>query len=427
MKKLFVTAILIFTCSVLFYGQVSKKATLAGCQEKAVQNYPLSGQFDILKNASDVRLENLNTNYLPKLDLNGQITWQSEVTKVAIDLPPAFNVDIPEPSKDQYRFTLDISQTIYDGGITRKQKELEMLELDVQTKSVDLELYRLKERITRLYFNIIILKKNEVLLKVLRDNVSSRLSTLESVVKHGAALNKDANILKAEILKIDQNISEILINLDANLKMLSELTYDQYSFNTIFEVPEVDIGTGTDYQQRIEYAILGLTQKKIIQRKNLVSSINIPKVFGFGTAGYGKPGLNMLSDEFDTFFMVGAKLNWSIWDWDHNKNEKMVLDLQQDLIEIQKEAFNKNLQIDLTAKIAQINKYNELLAKDLEIISLKSEIAKISSAELENGIITSNDFLIDLNAETQAKLNYELHKVMLVKAKLDYLTAKGDL
>jgi hypothetical protein len=41
----------------------------------------------------------------------------------------------------------------------------------------------------------------------------------------------------------------------------------------------------------------------------------MPRVFAFAQAGYGRPGLNMMSNEFEPYAIVGAKLVWTPWEW----------------------------------------------------------------------------------------------------------------
>ena len=408
-------------------AQFVQQVELEDCREKAVQNFPISRQYQMLEESSRLKVENLNANYLPQLDLNGQATYQSDVTKVELDLPPTFNVSIPEPSKDQYKLTLDLSQVIYDGGATSKQKDLEGIKLEAGKTSVALQLYQIKERVNQIYFGIILLKKNKALLEVLKETISAKLKTIKSAAEHGTALKKDVNNLKAELLKIEQNMNNLEVEIRSRLQMLSSFTGETYQAETKFVVPEIEIDLDYSAANRLEYRILELNQEKLGQNRKLVNSKNIPRIYGFGTAGYGQPGLNMLADEFESFYMLGIKLNWNIWNWNENKKEKHILSLQQNILETEKEAFGLNLDIELQSKIAEIEKYQGMIKKDAEILELRSEIAETSSSQLDNGVITTSDYISDMNAATRAKLDLEVHRIQLIKAKIDYKSSKGEL
>ena len=169
-------------------------------------------------------------------------------------------------------------------------------------------------------------------------------------------------------------------------------------------------------------------QKTLLEtNKDLISSSWMPRLSGFGQLGYGNPGLNFLEDEWTPFYIVGARLNWQIWNWNQNRKEKQILGLRQGMVDREREAFGINLNIALEQHMADMRKYEKLIMKDREVISLRSEISKTSSSQYDNGVITSSDYVSRLNEEAQAKLNLEMHKVMLVKARIDYLTTLGIL
>lgn len=81
--------------------QAQSVVTLDQCYEAARANYPLLKQKELLAQNGELAIENLNLiRRLPQLAINGQATWQSQVTKLPIELP---NLAIPTLSEDQYR------------------------------------------------------------------------------------------------------------------------------------------------------------------------------------------------------------------------------------------------------------------------------------------------------------------------------------
>jgi outer membrane protein TolC len=153
----------------------------------------------------------------------------------------------------------------------------------------------------------------------------------------------------------------------------------------------------------------------------------MPKFSGFGKLGYGKPGLNMLSSTFEPYYFVGVGLKWNIINWNRQKNQKKILDVQQGIVEVQKETFDKNIKIQLKNDLAQVNKYNQLITNDQEIIDLREKIAKTASSQLDNGMITSTQYLDELNKATHARLNLAVHQIRLSLAKINYLKTIGKL
>lgn len=406
----------------LGYALKDDTLTLDNCQQKALENYPLIKQKDLINKTSELKLFNITKTYLPQLSLNGQATYQSAVTELPITIP---GMDIPSLYKDQYKATLDITEVIYDGGLTSKQKKLEQVSLQSELQSLETELYKVKDKVNTIYFGIIALQENKKLLLVLKDDIKNKLKKVESGVKNGVLLQSNADVLSAEILKLEQQIIELESGIESGFSMLGDYINTTIPETSILKLPET-IVSATDYENaRPEIKSFELLQQKLEVSKSLLDVKLIPKVAGFGELGYGRPGLNMLSNSFDAFYLVGAKVTWTLWDWNQSKNEKQLIDLQSQVLTTQKELFNQGIKILLEKNISDIQKYQDLLVKDKEIIALREKITLSAESQLENGTITATEYLTELNAESTAKLNMETHKIQLVKAQVDYLTTKG--
>src|SRR5665647_1143758 len=142
----------------------------------------------------------------PQMNLNGQATYQSEVTKVSVPIP---GISIPSPSKDQYKAYLDVKQTIYDGGTTEANRSVEKSGLAAELQNFEVEIYSLHEKVNQFYFTILLMKENEEVMKLKRSVLDERIRVMESGFKNGIVTARDLDILKAERLLTEQQISEI--------------------------------------------------------------------------------------------------------------------------------------------------------------------------------------------------------------------------
>lgn len=407
------------------FMHAQQQVTLDLCYEKAIENYPLTVQGELLSSSNELAIKNLNKNYLPNLLLNGQLHYQSDVTKVPVQEIPLFEVD--QLSNDWYKITLDVNQVIYDGSATSRQKELEQVNYEIRQQNLEVELFNLKQRINQVYFNIILLKKNKKIIELHLNTLQSRMKIIQSGVDNGTILSSNVDILKAEIIQIEQSVEEISISQKAYVSILNEYTALNLTEHAVFRLPDVITQQDSYVNNRPEYTLFSMEQKKIERSKKVIGSKILPRLSAFGQAGYGRPGYDMLKNQFDDFYMVGARLSWNFWDWNHTKKEKEMLDLQYTIINTQKETFDKNVRIDLENKLAAIRKTEQLIIRDEELIQLRTKISSSYSSQLDNGIITSTEYITELNAESKAKLDLEVHKVELVKAKLDYQSTLGNL
>nr|NQU90195.1 TolC family protein [Bacteroidota bacterium] len=406
------------------FAQNSDTLTLDFCHNRAVEVYPLVKQKILNKEASGIRNENFDKNYLPQFEVNGRASYQSEVTQVPINMP---GISIPVPDKDMYDLYVGVNQLIWDGGITREQKNLEEADLQINQQQVEVELYKIKERVNGLFYRILLYKTSRELLLINRQTVTEKMQEFESGIRNGVVLQSAADVLKVQILAIDQGVTEIDANMTGAFKMLGELMELQIPVTAILILPDPSVETDTYINLRPEYRLLELQKHKLDLSKNMISASYLPKFSAFGKAGYGKPALNMLSNEFDTYYYVGVGLSWDIVNWNKQINQKKLLDVQQGIVETQREAFNKNVKIQVEDDMAEINKYSELISKDQEIIDLREKISHTSSSQLDNGMITSTQYLDELNKETQARLDKEMHRIQLSLAKINYLKTIGKL
>jgi outer membrane protein TolC len=398
--------------------------TLDHCLSRAIANHPLFNQYELLNSSSGLKIENLNKNYLPDMNINGDAHYQSNVTEIP-SVIPSF---APEPlSKDQYKVSLDVSEIIYDGGLTKRNKDVESIDNEINQQNVGIDLYRFKDRVIMSYFNIIALQESKALLDLTRQNLQSRLKEVESGVKNGMVLATNAEIIKAELLKLDQREIEIDAGISSGYKVLSILTGDTIAAGTrlLWESP-----VNTSYvrgRDRLEYNLFSLQQQKAESLKKLASSRLVPKLWAYGQAGYGRPGFNMLLNQFDDFYIVGAKLSWNFYNWNKTRNEKSILDIQKEIVTTNEKSFDQNLSVDLEKKMTEIVKIETLIPKDEEIVRVRSGIVQTYASQLQNGVITATEYITELHAETEAKLNLKIHQVQLVRAQYDYLSTAGKL
>jgi outer membrane protein TolC len=404
-------------------AQTADSIDLFGCHRSALETHPLQSQKALYERSRDLKQENLAANWFPSLDLNGRYTWQNEV--VEIPFPAAVpGFETPLMPHYNYRMTLDVRQTLYDGGLSKKNMELEESIYQVNRQQVEVNLNQLKTRVNQVYFHILVLQQQEKILDLKSGELEKRISVMESLVRNETALSSDLKLLRAENLKVRQQVSEVRISRAGAMNILSELTSLNIREGTVLILPSAGKGT-SDPSHLPEYVLYDLQIRNLDASMDLVQRKRYPKAYVFGQFGYGNPALNFFRDEFRGYYILGAGLQWNIWDWSKTNREKQVLAVGQDLVRSRRESFDMNLQIQLEEQQSGILKFTEAIERDREILELRKEISSAAASQLENGLITSSDYIIQLNGEIQARLQLELHRIQLEQARINYLTTKG--
>lgn len=384
--------------------------TLDHCQQWARENYPLIKKQELIKKSAEYNVENALRGYLPQINIIGQATYQNDVTQFPVKLP---NVTVDPLSKDQYKAYVDISQTVYDGGIIKNQKKIAEKHAVIQTQQTEVELDKLKERINQLYFGILLTDKQLAQLQLTKTDLTEGIKKAEAQLKNGVIFKSNLDALKAECVKTDQRQIELLSMKETYQKMLSYFINKKIDENTTLQMPEKDLIIKTNKRAELQ---LFEAQKSLIEtQKKLVVAKNSPKLGAFFQGGYGKPGFNMLKNEFDVFYIGGVRLSIPISGFYTKKNELELLKNQSQDLDIQKENFLFNLNFTEIQQKNELEKIQSLIHKDDELIELRKSIKKASLAQLENGVINTNDYLRDVNAEEQAslaKINHEIQYLL---------------
>jgi outer membrane protein TolC len=145
----------------------------------------------------------------------------------------------------------------------------------------------------------------------------------------------------------------------------------------------------------------------------------------FAQGGYGRPGLNQLKNGFDFYYIGGVRFNWSLGGLYTKKKEKELVEVNKKIVDIQKETFILNTNTQLKQQQSEIDKLQQLIASDNEIIVLRESVTNAAKAQLENGVITANDYLKEVNADDQARQSLITHGVQLLQAQINYQTISG--
>ena len=288
------------------------------------------------------------------------------------------------------------------------------------------ELHKITEQVNQVYFNLLVLKVNIKLLESVKNTLLERQKSIEAAVHDGILQESDLDYIKIEILKSQQQIDELNISYKSGILELSELTNKNLNDSLVIEIPALEI-TDMGTFQRAELKGLDAQKTSLDFSDKLYKSQRIPHIYAFSEGGYGRPGLNMLKNDFELFYLIGLSLKWPIWDWNQTSNNRQSLLIQKDMFNSRKLALEKNLRISLYNSQARINQLEKSLISDSNILVLRINITNHSSFKLDQGVIAVPDYINDLDAETQSRIQLQSHKIQLVQEKANYLTIKGTL
>ncbi len=392
-------------------GSVAAQVTLSECVEKARNNYPQIQELGLIREAEKYDLSTASQSWLPQLTISGKAQYQSKVVEMPFEIPE-FKFNLPH---DQYSLVGEVSQTIWDGGSTASKKRLVSADAKIQSKQLEVSLYGLRQKVENIFLGILLIDKqiaqNEIAVKSLYRNRESVLAGIE----HGVSYQSDLSIVDVNILNYKQTISSLHADRQAYVDMLGRLTGEDLSQARFVEPPvDLPIDTATLARPELQLYKAQLEQTQV-QRRDLQSNL-YPKLNLALQGGIGRPGLNILKNEFEPYYTVGVKLQWNLGALYSRKNDIRKIAVQKERIERQQEAFVLNTMLDVTDQLNEVHKAEQVLAQDREIIRLREEIRQAGEEQYKQGVIMLTDLMDMIDEEFNARVAQSLHQVQLVMA-----------
>ena len=399
--------------------------SLEECQQAAEKNYPLIRQYGLIEKTTELTVDNIQKGWLPQVSASAQATYQSDVPSWPDQMETMMNgmgIHMKGLKKDQYRVGIDVSQTIYDGGAISSRKTIAREQGNVEAAQTEVSIYNVRKRVNEMYFALLLLDEQIKLNSDLQALLSGNERKLASMVKGGTAAESDWLNVKAERLNVVQQATGLASQKQMLQRMLSTFCG--------MEVKEA--------QKPLMYATMTQEQKGVRpELKALDAQINLlnaqekaldaalkPKFGVFAQGYYGYPGMNMFEDmmrhNWSLNGLIGARLTWNIGALYTRKNDKERINDQRSMINVQREVFLFNNNMEQIQQNENIERYQKLMKDDEEIIKLRSAVRKAAESKLEHGIIDVNDLVREINAENAARVQQSIHEIEMLKEVYDW-------
>ncbi len=399
-----------------------KTLSIEESYQLARKNYPVIRQRELIRKAKDYSIQNAEKGYLPQISVLGQATYQSAVTefRLPVSLP---GVEFPTISKDQYKVYAEVNQSIYDGGAIRTQKQMHEMNAVVEDEKLEVELYKLNERINQIFFGILMLDEQIKQNALLKKDIELGISKVQALISNGTAFKSNGYTLQAELLKTEQRTTELESNRRAYLDMLGLFINENLDDATVIVKPAA---SGVPVQiNRPELRLYDYQTQSLDIQNRLLNVRNKPKLNFFFQGGAGRPALNILNNGFDPYYITGVRLNWALSGLYTLKNDRALIANNRQSIQVQRETFLYNTNLILKQQNTDVTRLQKLLATDDDIIALRDNIKTTAAAQLENGVINTNDYLREVNAGDQARLSKIVHEIQLLTSQYNLQTTLG--
>ena len=399
-------------------------------QEAALQSDPRANQRGLLRAATDQRLAVLASERLPQLEINGSGSYQSDITRPTLNIPGAVFPNLP---KHHWQTTLDVRQRLYDGGDLARRRELEEARHAESEAAVDVALYGLRSEVNSAFFAAFLLDKQSREFEALVGDLDARLAAVRARVEAGTALGREAAEIEAEQVRASLQRDEARASRRASLAILANLVGQRIDTGAVLVLPTdeperthpVDPSAAAGLRLRPEFERFRQSRFRLDREAAYTTAENKPRLFAFGQAGVGLPGLDQFRQSSDAFWQAGLKMEWRPWTWRSARRKAAAFRLEQDVVETEEQALARSLARAVAVDLENIARLSATLAEDERVVALRTEIERQARAQHDEGAITAEDYVETRTDVLEARLTLERHRVELAQARSNYLTTLG--
>jgi outer membrane protein TolC len=250
-------------------------------------------------------------------------------------------------------------------------------------------------------------------------------------VAEGTALPSESDSIEATLLQRRQDAIKLRAGQRAALARLAELTGRALAPDIRLLLPDAgarvaEARANLDAMRaRPEFAQFARQREQLEANKRLVSAQEQPRVSAFGRAGLGRPGLNFISRDFDSYWLAGIRVQWNPFRWGTPARDRELLALQQDAVRADEEAFARGLRRGVEEDLATLDQLDEAAPLDDRIVTLRESIERETAARYEEHVVTAADYVDKQTDVLEARLLRATHRVERAQAQARFLTVLG--
>jgi outer membrane protein TolC len=374
----------------LFWAGGIAALSLEECLTNLRQTTPLQENQARVLEQRDYQDKLLQAAYYPSLNLNAELGYNSEVTKM--DLGSGLPISAPEPDKDRESLGLELRQLLWDSGTNSLMKEINTFQSQAKTFDVNAAIHLREMETVAVYYQVLSYTESLAIVKLQKDTLRSRLAQIEAAYRMGVREISDVQLVQHDILSIDDKIYTI--------QMAKQ---DQ---DTSFTKPLMDVSADNNFTRAELSKLDALAELQRVSAR-LATRKNLPQIFARATAGYGKPGYDMFSTQWHDYYSVGLSFSWKIWDFGQRKQESSIARTEADIIEANKANLLISLQNEISALDAEMQELENSILNRQQKVELLMEIVKAYSNKYDSGIITTTELLTQSNNLLSAKLDLQ--------------------
>lgn len=388
------------------------------------ENYPLLQNVAVLQAVYQLDAQLIDLANKPTINLMGNAQIQSETPQIDAEGLP-ISVDLPLYSIKTYG---EAQYNLYDGGVQEAQLVQKQARLQADKQQLEVEKFKLQERLNQLFLNVLLLREQTAIFALTQADLATRRAVLEAGVRYGTVLESEVTKLQVRELELTAEEQKIEHQQRGFVQTIATLIGRPLADDVVLLLPKLSERTTVPVINRPEERLFQLQKQALLSTNQLLEAQRKPKLNAFAQAGVGYPNpLNFFDSGIAPYAVGGVRFQWAITDWGKMDVEKQKRMVQTQQFDNQYHTLLFNIESNVAKYQSEIENLQQQIENTEQIAQLQNDILQQLAVQLDNGVITSTDYLIQTNAELRTRQQLEILQAQLVKTQVEFLYQRGAL
>ena len=289
---------------------------------------------------TNAQLSEARAAYMPSLDVFGSYQAFTEANHLHVELPgpPPLQIDRDLGDKTREEYGIDLSYPLFAGGQRRGQLLSRKAAVKASAESVRARQNQLSLRLVSLYYAWHMADAARATQESLVRAQEDSWNRVTAEVRQGAALKSREASARARWLNAQVDLQSALDTRDSIARAAALLLGLPPGQPLAFALPDADTATvPASASTRPEIEFLNRTSESLEYQERALAGQRLPTLSALAGYRLANPGLNLGSDEYMTYGLVGLQLRWNLFDGFRNRSQQAQIRSQREAVGVERE------------------------------------------------------------------------------------------
>jgi len=328
---------------------------------------------------------------------------------------------------DTYDFRINASQPLFTGFRLRNRRLAAEAGVNGKVYEMRKNKVELVYKVQAAYANVLKAQKFIQIANTTRDQVQTHLRDVENYVEQGMARKDELLRVRVKHSEAELTILQAQNAFDLAFAALESLLGEKLPANSTFEEMKAagmsSLDIEASYQQalgqRAEVQSIRYVKKAAVIGKKIAKGSWLPSLAAFGSYGYGKPGLNFIKNEWMDYWIVGAGVEWNVWNWGKSRSQVQQAELKSISVSEAERQLQLAIRLDVTQACLQIDEAAKRFKMTTELEQQAGETYQVVENSYKQGQVTNSEYL-------DAQLDLTRAQLQKAQAEIDYALAEAN-